>query len=138
MIRLKSKAGMTLIEILVVITIIAFLFTTIFTSVNQRRKKAQVSQAKILIRLVDQSVMEFNHDCGYYPETLTDLVEPVDGCESWGPKPYLKNGKIPKDPWNNEVVYEYYPDTNDYEVISYGADRRAGGDEFSRDLSSKD
>ena len=136
--NLRNKMGMTLIEILVVVTIIAFLFVVVGQAVNQRRKKAQISQAKIVINIVDQAITEFSYDCGFYPSTLEDLVQPVPDCESWGPDPYLKNGKILKDPWNNRLIYEYDSEINDYEIISQGADRRPGGDSFNKDISSRD
>ena len=63
-------------------------------------------------------------------------MQASDDCESWGPDPYLKNGKIPKDPWNNKLVYEYNADSNKYNILSYGADRRPGGADFNKDISS--
>ena len=134
----KKNKGMTLIEIMIVVGIIAFLFTVIGQAVNSRRKKAQISQAKIVIGLLEQAIAEFNYDCGYNPRTLDELVENSEDCESWGPDPYLKNGKLPKDPWNNRLVYEYDIETNKYEIISYGADRRLGGTDFNKDISSLD
>lgn len=136
--NLKNKKGMTLIEILIVVTIIASLFAIIFQTVSQRRKKAQVALAKTLISKIDQTILEFEFDCGFYPENLEDLVRPVDDCESWGPDPYLKNGKLPKDSWNNPLRYIYNANDNNYEIISLGADRRVGGDSFNKDISSKD
>ena len=136
--KYKNNKGMTLIEIMIVVGIIAFLFTVIGQAVNSRRKKAQVSQAKIVIGLVEQAISEFNYDCGYYPESLEELAQPTDNCESWGPDPYFKNGKIPKDPWNNKLIYEYDSEMNRYEIISLGADRRPGGSDFNKDISSSD
>ena len=134
--NLKNKKGMTLIEILIVVTIIASLFAIVFQTVSQRRKKAQVALAKVLIGKVEQSISEFEFDCGFFPEALEDLVEPIEDCESWGPDPYLKNGKIPKDPWNNKLVYRYNSDDNSFEILSLGADRREGGESFNKDISS--
>ena len=136
--NLRNKKGMTLIEILVVVTIIAFLFVVVGQAVNQRRKKAQIAQAKIVISIVEQAITEFSYDCGFYPSSLEDLTQPVSDCESWGPDSYVKNGKIPKDPWNNRLIYEYDSEKNDYEIISQGADRRPGGDSFNKDISSRD
>lgn len=133
---LKNKKGMTLIEILIVVTIIASLFAIVFQTVSQRRKKAQVALAKTLIGKIEQTISEFEFDCGFYPESLTDLVEPVADCESWGPDSYLKNGKLPKDPWNNNLGYRYNDEENQFEIISFGADRKEGGTSFNADISS--
>ena len=124
---------------LVVVGILAFIMSVVARSVSQSRKKSQINQAKILIGLFEQAMEEFNYDCDYYPETLEDLVSaPVD-CEQWGPQPYLKNGKIPKDPWGQDFRYGYNEDKENFEIISWGADRKPGGSgRFNKDISSLD
>ena len=134
--RLKNKRGMTLIEILVVVAIIGFLFVIVGRGVQKRMRKAKISQAKIVIGLVRDALLEFELDCGYYPEDLNALVEDTGECEAWGPESYLD--KLPKDPWNNRLIYEYNPDAADYVIISQGADRRPGGTGHNKDISSKD
>ncbi len=135
---LKSQRGMTLIEILVVVAIIGFLFVVVGRGVNRRMQKAKGHQAKIVIGIVKDALMEFNIDCGYYPETLDDLIEQPNDCESWGPDPYLENRKIPKDPWNNRLIYEFDAESSSYVIISHGADRRPGGAGRNKDISSMD
>ena len=136
---LFSRTGLSLIEMLVVVGILAFVASIIARNVTQRMKKSQVSQAKIHIGLFEQAMEEFNLDCGYYPETLEDLVLAPEDCEEWGPKPYLKNGRIPKDPWEQDYRYEYDADSGDFVIISWGADRKPGGSgRFNKDISSLD
>ena len=81
---LFSKNGLSLIEMLVVVGILAFIMSVVARSVNERRKKSQINQTKILIGLLEQAMEEFNYDCGYYPEALEDLVEAPSECEEWG------------------------------------------------------
>ena len=128
---------MTLIEIMIVVGILAFLMGYVGKKVKDRYEKAKVSQAKIIISLVEDSIIEFNLDCGFYPETLDDLISASRDCEEWGPEPYLKNGKIPKDPWKNNLVYEM-DESGNYTIISFGQDRRPGGTGLKQDLSSAD
>ena len=140
----KSKAflnqkGLSLIEMLVVVGILAFVMSIVARSVSQNKKKSQISQARILIGLFGTAIQEFNYDCGYNPRSLTDLVSAPGDCEEWGPQPYLKNGKIPKDPWGQEFEYKYYEDEDEFEIISFGADRKPGGSgRFNKDISSMD
>ena len=134
---LNKSRGMTLIEIMIVVGIIAFITTIVGQAVTRRQKKAKVSQAKIVIGLLEQAIAEFNYDCGYYPATLDDLVSAPADCEEWGPEPYVKDGKLPKDPWKSELVYEL-DDTGDYNITSFGADRRPGGTGYNKDISSSD
>lgn len=134
-----GQRGFSLIEMLVVVGILAFIITFIARNVGQAQKKSQVKQARILIGLIEQAMEEFNYDCGYYPESLEDLVSAPEDCEEWGPKAYLKNGKIPKDPWKQNFRYEYDEETGNFVIISYGADRKPGGSgPFNKDITSLD
>ena len=133
----KNTKGLSLIEMLVVVGILAFIMSIVARNVNQGRKKSQVNQAKILIGLIEQAMEEFSLDCGYYPETLDDLISAPSDCEQWGPDPYLKNGKIPQDPWKQDFKYEYDQNNERYVITSYGADRKPGGSgRFNKDISS--
>ena len=136
---LWNSKGLSLIEVLVVVGILAFIASIVARNVSQGKKKSQLSQARILIGLFEQSLEEFNYDCGYYPESLEDLVEPPADCEEWGPQPYLKNGKIPKDPWRQNFLYEYDENSGNFAITSFGADRKPGGSgRFNKDISSLD
>ena len=128
---------MTLVEIMIVVAIIAVLMGYVGKKVSDRYEKAKVSQAKILVSVIEDAITEFNLDCGYYPNTLDDLISAPKDCEEWGPKPYLAKGKIPKDPWKNDLVYEL-DETGDYTIISFGKDRRPGGTGLRKDISSAD
>ncbi len=137
--KAMGKRGLSLIEMLVVVGILAFVMSVVARSVSQRKKKSQVSQTKILIGVIEQAMEEFNYDCGYYPESLQDLVSSPGDCEEWGPQPYLKNGKIPKDPWGKDFIYEYDESSGSFAIVSWGADRKPGGSgQFNKDISSLD
>lgn len=136
---LAGSLGLSLIEMLVVIAMLAFLMSVVARNVSQSRKKSDINKAKILIGLIQQAMEEFSYDCGYYPETLEDLVSAPADCEEWGPSPYFKNGKIPQDPWKQDFLYNYDEETGQFEILSYGADRKPGGSgQFNKDISSLD
>ncbi|MCH2535156.1 MAG: type II secretion system major pseudopilin GspG [Bdellovibrionales bacterium] len=147
--RLKSRKfannekGMTLIEIMIVLAILAGIASILVTTVTGRLKKARMQQAKIQISEYMKQLDMYMTDCGNYPETdygLNALVEqPQDGsCPNWGPEPYLKasgrdDGKW-LDPWGGEYYYEKI--NGDYVILSFGADRREGGTGENADISS--
>ncbi len=140
----RADKGFSLMEILIALVLVVGVFATVFTNVMQNRDKGQVSQAKIIIsRLVD-ALNTFYMDCSYYPSTaegLEALVTAPQKCESWGPEPYLKNGKIPKDPWKNDFIYEYDDSSGSFEIISLGKGGKDGGEKPphpTADISSKD
>ena len=136
-----SSRGFSLMEIMIAVVIIATMATVLITNLTAEFNKSKISQAKILLAQVVQSLETFYRDCAFYPSTaegLTALVNELGRCPAWGPEPYFKNGKIPQDPWNNELVYEYNDITGEFEVFSLGKDRREGGEDYDTDLSSKD
>ena len=133
--------GFSLMEIMIALIILASMATFLISNVASQQKKARVSQAKILLSQVSNSLEIFQRDCSFYPtseEGLDALVEPLDRCISWGPEPYLRNGKLPQDPWGNQLIYEYDESLSSYELFSLGSDRKEGGEGYAADLSSKD
>ena len=137
----NNNKGMTLIEILVVIALIAGISGTLIVNTSQGRSRGRVNLAKTMISRLEDALNTFNMDCNYYPSTeegLEALVIPPKNCESWGPKPYLKKGKVPKDPWGNNFTYTYDGSTGDFEIISLGQDGEKGGEKFAGDISSRD
>jgi len=135
----KSPLGLSLIEMLVVIGLLAFLMSVVARNVSQSRKKSDVNKAKISMGIILQAMEEFNYDCGNYPESLEDLLTAPSDCEEWGPNSYLKNRKMLQDPWKQEFIYSYDEETDQFEILSYGADRRPGGSgPFNKDISSLD
>ncbi len=77
-------------------------------------------------------------DMGKYPssqEGLEALVQST-GSDKWK-GPYLAKGKgVPKDPWDNEYIYQNPGEHGDIDISSYGADGQSGGDEKNADLGS--
>ena len=134
-----NNKGFSLMEILIALVLIVGAVATFLPNIAQNRDKGDVSNAKITIsRLVD-AIETFYMDCSYYPSTtegLSALIIAPQKCESWGPKPYLKNGKIPKDPWKQEFIYQYDEPTGSFEIISFGKGGKPGGKDFAADISS--
>ena len=138
--RRSYQKGFSLIEIMIAVVILASMATVIVSNVASQHKKSQVSQAKILLSQVSNSLEMFYRDCSFYPTTdegLDALLDPVSRCPSWGPEPYLTKG-FPKDPWGNGLVYEYDESSGLYEIFSLGSDKKEGGEGYATDLSSRD
>ncbi|MEQ8766504.1 MAG: type II secretion system protein GspG [Planctomycetota bacterium] len=66
------------------------------------------------------------------PETLQDLVKPNE----WSETGYLEAEEIPLDAWGNPFVYRpsSSPTGDDYDIISFGADGREGGEDDNADI----
>ncbi len=57
-----------------------------------------------------------------------------EGVEKWN-GPYLKKD-LPADPWGNAYVYRAPGRSGGYEIVSYGADGREGGEGENADITS--
>jgi general secretion pathway protein G len=135
---LNNQKGMTLLEIIIVITILASLLAVLGNQVMTSAKKAKVKEAKIQIGELAKALDSYYTDCSKYPTTEEAFSALMAGgessCSNWGPEAYLK--KEPKDPWNNPFIYTF--DGTNYEIISLGEGGKEGGTGYSKDISSND
>lgn len=140
---LGSMRGMTLIEIMVVITILGLIATVVTVNVMESLDEAKQKTAASQIKVFEEALDNFRRDNGYYPSTeqgLQALVEkPSIGRipKRYPAKGYLKGGRIPQDPFNCD--YQYYNpglQGHDYEIYSLGADCQEGGEGTDADISS--
>lgn len=105
----QSQAGMTLIEIMVVIAIIAGLAGIIGVSVFGQRDKANIENTSIQVSNLMDALNLYKLDNNRYPSTEQGLealvTKPSVGKEpkNYPPDGYLK--KIPTDAWGNEFQY---------------------------------
>lgn len=134
---LRNRRGMTLLEIMIVLAILASLIGVLASQINSRMKKAKINQAKIQIGEISKALDMYYTDCNSYPtgaEGLQALVAQPGGCAQWGPDPYLK--RAPKDPWGQDFIYDSQGNT--FTIISLGADKKEGGTGDGADISSQD
>ncbi len=140
---LSDTRGMTLIEIMVVITILGLIATVVTVNVLDRLDEAKVSTARTQIKSLEQALDQFRRDNGYYPSTeqgLQALVEkPSVGRipKRYPSGGYIKGNKVPEDPWGCDYVYQNPgPGGQDYAITSLGADCQEGGEEVDADIHS--
>ena len=139
--RLDNR-GLTLIEILVVLTILGIMATLIIPRVMGRPEQARRVQAKVQIESMETALKLYKLDNGYYPTTeqgLQALVEPPTVGQlprAWREGGYLEKGKVPKDPWGEEYVYLSPGVYDDHDLSSYGPDKEPGGEGDDADVNS--
>lgn len=139
-IRRNLANGFTLIEIMVVIVIMGILGALIVPNIISRPDEARVTAAKADIRSVGAALEMYRLDNGNYPSTdqgLEALVNQPSGYPEprrWNPEGYLK--KLPKDPWDE--TYLYFSEGRKFEIYSFGADRKEGGEGFDADIKLSD
>jgi general secretion pathway protein G len=121
--RMDRQRGFTLIEMLVVITIIGLIMALVGPRVLNYLSESRVKAAHIQIQSFASALDLFYLDAGRYPsgsEGLDALVHPPGGMTAWN-GPYLKGGNVPNDPWGNSYVYRVPGEHGAaYEVRSVG------------------
>ena len=118
-----GEAGFTLVEMLVVITIIGLVMALVGPRVLSYLGESKVKTAKIQIESFEAALDLYYLDNGAYPsgsEGLKALVERPASAPAWN-GPYLRIGTVPNDPWGHPYVYKAPGDHAPYEIDSYGA-----------------
>ena len=136
--RRMGSRGITLIEMLVVVTIIALFVGLVGVNLFRRADEAKRVAARAQIANFTNALGLFKLDTGLYPPTNTGLsalrVKP-DNLPNWS-GPYLPQD-VPLDPWGRPYFYKYPGDHGDApDIFSYGADGEQGGVDASADIVS--
>jgi general secretion pathway protein G len=136
--RKNGERGFTLVEILVVITIIALIMSLVGPRVLNYLTESKVKAAKIQMQSFSSALDLLYLDTGRYPssaEGLAVLVKPTSAMAGWN-GPYLKGGNVPNDPWGKPYLYRSPTERAKYEIMSYGADGQEGGTGTAADITS--
>jgi general secretion pathway protein G len=137
-----SALGFTLIEIMVVITILGILAALIVPRVVGRTDDARITAAKQDIASIMQALKLYRLDNGVYPSTEQGLkaliakptLEPLPN--NWKQGGYLERSSLPRDPWGNEYRYLSPGTRGEIDVISFGRDGQTGGEGPDADIGS--
>ena len=137
----RRRDGFTLIEVLVVIIVIAILATLVGPSLFRNVGDARTATARTQIETFGTALDAYRLDNGTYPTTAQGLdalwqKPTIDPPSNWR-SPYLRKA-VPKDPWGREYVYVAPGRVNPegYDLLSYGADGKAGGEGENADILS--
>jgi len=131
-----GERGFTLVEMLVVITIIGLIMGLIGPRVLNYLGESKVKTAKIQLQSFSGALDLFYLDVGRYPTTsegLAALARRPPGLASWN-GPYLKGGAVPNDPWNGPYLYRAPGEHGAYDIVSYGSDGQEGGTGTAADV----
>ncbi len=123
----SSARGMTLIEIMVVITIIGMVAAAVAVAVIPQLREARVQQARTDIMTIKNAADLFYNKYSRYPST-------DEGIGALVSERFLDHQ--PRDPWGNPYVYRYpgvqNPDGPD--IGTYGANGQPGGTGDAADI----
>jgi len=138
----KSQRGITLVELLVVLGIIALISAIVVVNVLPARDKAAVDKAKIDIGVIESALDQFRLDMLAYPssqqglEALVKQPQDVRASTTYRPGGYLRGG-VPLDPWGNPYQYRFPGERGGaYDLYSFGADGEPGGEGLDADIGN--
>lgn len=136
--RNRRRAGITLIEMLVVVTIIALFAAVVAPRMLRKTDTARATAARTQINSFMTALGTYKLDTGLFPtneQGLLALRNKPQGVNQWQ-GPYLPQD-IPTDPWGRPYIYKFPGEHGDEpDVISYGADGQPGGDGINTDIVS--
>ena len=122
--RSAARAGFSLAELMVVIVIIGLLAGLVIPNVMSRLGRAYLTTCRANIKTISEAVDQYAMDHGMkYPDDIEALVE-----EDQDGNAYLSGGKVPKDPWGMEYMYEPPSGRDKFRVYTYGKDGVPGGE----------
>lgn len=132
----RRSGGFTLIELLAVLGIIALIGTLGVVLITNTRKSAQIKHAEALVNETRTAVEYYYNAMMRYPEDDEGLAalytrpDDEEEAKKWsgGGGPWLKDGKVPKDAWGNELKYVKVEAADDavgrkFHVYSFGPNK---------------
>lgn len=108
----RSRRGMTLMEVMIVIAIIMLLMGALTFGLISTFGQAQADTAALQIAKINEKVQIYKVKKKKLPDDLSDLYRGEDP---------------PMDPWGNAFVFRKGSGPDGYDILSYGADGREGG-----------
>ena len=136
--RSRGQAGVTLIEMMVVVTIIALFAALVLPKMIGQADKARKTAARAQINAYVTALGSYKLDTGAFPTTdqgLSALRLRPENVNNWQ-GPYLVRD-VENDPWGHPYVYRYPGEHGDEpDLLSFGADGHPGGDGINADIVS--
>ncbi|MGH9363169.1 MAG: type II secretion system protein GspG [Thermoanaerobaculia bacterium] len=129
--RSSLRKGFTLLELIVVITIIGILGTLVVMRVTVWADKARVAKIKQDLQTIYRAAEGFKIVSGRWPTSLEELKTGTSG--SAGGQELEALIENPKDPWGNEYMYEPDGGSGKPRVYCLGADGSQAGEGENKD-----
>ena len=133
----RKRAGFTLVELMVVIVIIGLLATVVALNVLPSQDKAMIGKARADISTLEQAIETYRLDNLTFPDDLNALVTAPANLAQ--PERYRQGGyirRLPEDPWGNPYQYARPGKHGPFDIYSFGADDREGGEKNDADIGN--
>jgi general secretion pathway protein G len=133
----NDQSGMTLLEVMIVLAIIALVMGLAAPRLMENFGRAKSRTAELQMQNVKAALQLFYLDTGRYPseaEGLNALLQAPAGIKNWS-GPYLGGEAETLDPWSRPLIYRAPGQTSPFELQTLGRDGSQGGSSEDRDIS---
>jgi len=137
----RGQEGMTLIEIMVVLTLLGLVMTVLAANFFGMAETQKVTAAGLQMETLKSRLDAYKYEYGKYPtasEGLNALVNPPPKRNGMTPGKFLDNEVILTDPWGTPLAY-YSPardGAHPFEIVCLGSDGLPGGEGTDADFSN--
>jgi general secretion pathway protein G len=138
MIAPRADAGFTLLELLIVIAILGLLGVVGTVQLVHYLGSARTDTAKLQLDQLNMALDLYRVDVGRLPSTeegLNSLLAQPPGVIRWR-GPYLTKPEAINDPWGKVFAYKAPGEHGAYDLVTYGADGKPGGDGEDSDVAN--
>jgi general secretion pathway protein G len=122
----RVRPGFSMVELMAVLIILGLLFALVAGNVMGKVDGARITTTKANLKSLHNAVKSFRMDCARYPtedEGLLALIDQPMDIDTYPEEGYLDTTELPSDAWNNEFLFELYPESGKPFVIrSLGPD----------------
>lgn len=132
----ENEKGLTLVELLVVVTLIGLIAVVVASNVFSKGEAAKAELNLTKMNSLKQEISRYRLTYNSYPTALMDLIRPNSQIKSTG-RPFtaiLKEDEL-KDMWNNSFDYKLENGGRSYVLLSFGADGVQGGEGADQDVT---
>jgi len=133
------EAGLTLIEMIVVLAIIALVAALIVPNIIGRPDQARVTVAKTDLRTISAALKMYRLDTGNYPTGEQGLAVLAGGGAAAAGAAAPAGGyleQVPTDPWGRPYGYRSPgPGGTGFELVTLGKDGKPGGAGVDADIT---
>ncbi len=136
----RNQAGVTLVEMLVVVFIIGLVGAIAIQNLAPEQNKANQRKALADVRIIETALEQYHLDLQDYPSTndglsaLQAAPQSLLRADQYREGGYLRN--LPNDPWGRPYQYRYPGERSIFDIYTFGADGEAGGTGKNSDIGN--